>query len=87
MDPVLFMWMYHHWLKDFEEQNDLFKNYSVLIGSFTDPEKARKLIKAENPDHVTTNFEELSQQILKINRAQDKAQELQKSRKRRVIRG
>lgn len=42
--------MYESWYKDLEEKNDFARSYSILQGSFVNPEMAQNMIKNENPD-------------------------------------
>lgn len=39
------MWMYLSWIEDQDEKNNFARSYSILQGSFTNPEMARKMIQ------------------------------------------
>ncbi len=77
----MWVWMYESWCRDLEEKNEFAKSYTILQGSFVNPEMARKMIDRENPDFETSDedFEKLSQQIIEQNR------KLIRKRKRKVL--
>lgn len=70
MDPITWLWTYESWCRDQEEENEFAKSYAVLGGSAANPEWARRIMKAENPDFETSDedFEKISKEILEENR-------------------
>jgi len=84
MDSGEWLWMYQSWLQDQEDQQELLDNQSIFIGSFSNPEAARKIIKSKNPDYETDeeDLDKLSEQIVKRNKEELRLVE-QKNRRRR----
>lgn len=78
MDSNLYAYMFLAWQEDIKEKNDFAKAYSILVGSFSNPQMANKYIKRENPDFVSD--EELMNKTL-----EEIAKPIKK--KRKVING
>ena len=90
MDPLMKLWLYESWIEDLEEKNEFAKNYTILQGSFTNPEMAREMIKKENPEHVSSD-EDFSESIRWMEESQKKSEEEDsknkgKRRRRRILR-
>ena len=85
IDPVLKLWLYESWCKDLEEENEFARSYSILQGSFANPEMASRMIKSENPDFESSDedFERASQQMIEQNRSEN--QRLVRRRRRKKI--
>ena len=88
LDPVLKLLMYESWRKDQEEENEFARSYAILQGSFANPEMAKKMIKAENPEFESSDedFEKVSNQMLENNKQED-SKTIKKRKRRRVIDG
>lgn len=58
--------MYEHWVRDEEQQYELLKSQAILIGSFTNPDAAKAMIKAETPDFESSeeDFEKSLKMVL-----------------------
>lgn len=55
LDPILKIYMYEHWCRDREEAYELAKSQSILVGSFTNPQAAKDMLKNEEPDFASTD--------------------------------
>lgn len=79
--------MFEHWLRDQEQEYESLRGQSILIGSFTNPEMAQKMIKVDNPDFASTDedFEKSAQMVLEDrNKTIPQEQAPQRKRKRRI---
>ena len=85
--------MYHSWIQDKDDQAELARSHGILIGSFTNYEAAKKMLKIDNPDFSSTD-EEFEQSTRIILEARKKAQQdsssfddmnKPKRRRRRII--
>ena len=76
--------MFENWIEDKNEQYELYKNLGYLIGSFIDPERARKLIGDDGNTFTSTDeeFEKASAEIISKNREDIKKH---KRRKRKLL--
>jgi len=84
IDPVLKVYMYEHWCRDKEEEFEMARSQSILIGSFSNPSAAKDMLKAENPDFSSSDADfEGSLQIVRANRI--KAEQSKRKRQRKVI--
>lgn len=85
MDPMVRLWLYESWCRDLQEKNEFARDYSILIGSFTNSEMARQMIKRENPDFESSpeDFEKSTQMVL-ADREKQTAEEKKKRRRRLV---
>lgn len=65
IDPFLRLWLYESWVHEQELEMKRNRALGILIGSFTDPEAAQKMIKHEQPDFVASeeDHEETFRQI------------------------
>jgi len=80
--PVKRLWMYYSWCQDQEDRNELFKSFSIFLGSFYNPEAAQKMINKDGSSYSLTDeeFEESYKMVL-----EDKEKKKQHRRRRRVI--
>lgn len=85
IDPVLKAWMYNSWVQDIQEKMERSKELGLLIGSFTNYDAVRKIIKSENPDHIMTDeeFDELSEKILTAPQTQINSEQVEQNPKQR----
>ena len=76
--------MFESWYADQEEQHEFAKNYAILGGSFTNPDAAKKMLKADNPDFESDdeNYEEVSRQMIQESKAKQKKQSLLSRRRK-----
>lgn len=79
MDPIMKIYMFHHWLEDANENVELFKNHGYLIGSFINPEAVKQLIGGNNVSSSDEDFEATSRMIAE----EAKKDNLDNKRKRR----
>ena len=84
MDPIRKQWWYESWLYSIETDLDKWRHIGILIGSFTNPEAATKMLKKERPDYESTDkaFEESISMVDNAPLIVDKP----KRRRRKVIR-
>ena len=66
------IWLFHGWAIKIETYNQTMRNHAILIGSFFNPEEARKLSKKDNPDYETSedDFEGSWAEVLKSRKRQ-----------------
>lgn len=72
--------MFNHWVEDHNENVELIKNQSYLVGSFINPEAARKLMDKSNTISVSDEeFDKFSKELFAEKKEEDKP----RKRKRR----
>jgi len=78
------LWMFESWYADQEEQHEFAKNYTILEGSFTNPDAAKKMLKADNPDFESDdeNYENISKQMIEENKAKENKKSLLSRRRK-----
>jgi hypothetical protein len=85
INPYLKVWLYESWLHDKELESERLKQQAILIGSFFNPEMARKMIKDERADFQSTDLDETSatvrQKILENIAEQKSGRKKRKTRK------
>lgn len=90
MDEWTWAWMYQSWLQDQEDQNKLYKDFAVFLGSFTNWEMAQKLSKEDDIASSDEDFEKSTENVKKISeiieqrKAQSKDTNLHR-RRRKVV--
>lgn len=57
IDPLLRLWLYESWIHEQQLELKRDRALGILIGSFTDPDAAQKMMKRENPDFVASEEE------------------------------
>jgi hypothetical protein len=83
LKPAEWLWMYYQWDKDQEEEQKKMQQWAILIGSFSDPAAAKKMLKIDNPDFESD--EELHQKTLEeLKCPLPEKKELKKKRKKKV---
>lgn len=87
IDPVLKLYMYEHYIQDLQEKNEHAKHYSILIGSFANPEMAQKMLGTQGTQFKTSDaeFEKLSEQILQMEASDASKAKQQRKRKRKLV--
>lgn len=50
LEPMQKLWLYEAWVAKDENELEKDKALAILIGSFSNPEAAKKIYKKENPD-------------------------------------
>lgn len=84
MDPIRKQWWYESWVLGIEKDLEKWRALGILIGSFTNPEAAQKMMKRERPDYATTDEEfERSYEMVEEAPVEQKPR---KRRRRKVIR-
>lgn len=86
MDPLMKLWLYEGWANKIHRELERDRYLGILIGSFTNPEAAQKMMKP--PIETTDDEFEQSWQMVEENRK--KVQEVEKTdgkkrRRRRLI--
>lgn len=72
--------MYEQWCYDREEEYNLLRSQSILIGSFSNPAAAQDMLKIDNPDYSSSD--EDFEQSLKMIREQKPPSKKRKRRRR-----
>lgn len=86
INPYLKVWLYESWLHDKELEAERLKSQAILIGSFTNPEMANRMIKQDNPDFETTDVEETSKMVRdEIVEAERERRRKKKRKTRKVV--
>jgi len=67
MDPFVRMWMFSNWIEDYNEQVEVNKNLSYLIGSFINPEMVKKILETNTVSTTDEDFEKSFEMVLKHN--------------------
>lgn len=75
--------MYKSWEYNQEIELEKLRNQAILIGSFFNPEMAKKMIKNENPDYSSSDFDTTTNLIHE--ELLEKSQPNTKKRKRRKV--
>ena len=83
IDPYLKIWLYEGWLHDRELEAEKLRQFGMFVGSFANPEMAQRMMKAENPDHATTNLDKTTKSVRK--QILDSMKKNRKKRKHKVI--
>lgn len=85
IDPVMRAWMFYNWLEDYYDENKMLENQGILIGSFTNPELAQKILGKDGQQMSSTDeeFEETSRMVLEANKKADEEKQKTKKRKRK----
>ena len=70
IEPMLYHLMYEHWICDIKEKNEFAKNYSILVGSFTNHEMAKAMLDEETGSNTLASssdedFEESQRMVLR----------------------
>jgi hypothetical protein len=86
LDPLIRAYMFEHWLKDQEETHELERMNAILVGSFTNPEAARTMLKADNPDFSSTE-EDFAKSLEMVEQDKEKFNQVNRRRKRRINKG
>lgn len=83
LKPAEWLWMYYQWDKDQEEEAKKMRNLAVLVGSFSNPALAQKMMKIDNPDYESD--EELHQKTLEEMKGPlPEKKEIKKKRKKKI---
>ncbi len=87
MDPIRKQWWYESWVYSIEKDLEKWKALGILIGSFSNPDAANKMMKKERPDFSTTDEEfERSYSMVENTSMVDHSETGNKRRRRRIIR-
>lgn len=89
MDPIKKQWLYESWVYSIEKDLEKWRMLGILIGSFTNPEAANKMMKQERPDYVSSDADFAKSIELAESMAQEidkqKTQNKHRRQKRRVV--
>jgi formate-dependent nitrite reductase cytochrome c552 subunit len=88
MDPMIRVWLYESWIADLQDKHQFTKDYTILGGSFHNPEAARQMIQSENPSIVSTDeeYEASTQMVLEAGKLDKEMQSAIHRRRKRQIR-
>lgn len=82
--PVKWLWMYRSWLEDLIEKHKFAKDYSTLIGSFSNLEMAQSMVSAENPDYASSEEDfDKSIDMVKSSSVEQRKKSLHRRKRRR----
>lgn len=84
LDPVLKVYMYEHWCRDKEEEFEMARSQSILIGSFTNPSAAQDMLKAESPDFASSD-EDFERSLEMIKESKKNQGRKRKRQQRKII--
>jgi hypothetical protein len=79
--------MYYHWLEDESEKHELLKHHGILIGSFTNPSAAKKMLGDESTQMSSDDkdFEETLRQIREQDNTNEQNNTAYKKRRRKKL--
>lgn len=85
MDEWTWIWLYQSWLQDQEDEFNKYKEFSLFIGSFSNPEMAQAISKRDNPDFQVSDedFEKSVKALEEIDNMIEVKQKVENSRRRR----
>ena len=78
------LWVYESWVADQEEKHKFARDYSILVGSFTNSEAAQEMMKADNPD-VSLSDEEFEESTQKVLEEREEKPNRRQRRRMRVV--
>ena len=89
MDPLVKTWMFYNWLADIEEKNEASREHGILIGSFFNPEAAKKMIENAKPQYAMTDdeFDKQMEDLFKEDSSSKKLKKRAKKKLARVLNG
>lgn len=68
MDPMMKMYMFHHWLEDINDDVELFKHHGYLVGSFINPEAVKQMTSGDTYSTTDEEFEQTWQTVVEANK-------------------
>lgn len=79
-------WMFHNWYEDYSDEYKLLENQGMLIGSFIDPQAAKKMlgIGAEVHSSSDEEFDALSKKIADASKADQENKKKDRRRRRKI---
>jgi hypothetical protein len=75
--------MFESWCKDIEERNEFARTNSIFLGSFYNPEAAKKMVEKNQYETTDEEFESTSMQLLEEIKQEESLG--RKKRKRKLI--
>ena len=86
IDDFQWIWMFYSWLQDKKEQHEMFHDYGTFVGSFSNPEMAKKIWAEKNPQFSSTEeeFNESSRYVLEVGKEQTRKRH-RRHRNRKVL--
>ena len=86
-NPIEYLWMYESWRQDHEDRNEFQKSFSIFLGSFFNPEAAKKMMEVSSPNHESTDedFERSLEMVKEDKKKKEEAGNKKHRRQRRVI--
>lgn len=55
MDEWTWAWLYQSWIQDQEEEFNKYKDFSLFVGSFSNPEMAQTIARRDNPEYQVSD--------------------------------
>jgi hypothetical protein len=83
LDPLIKIWMFQNWAADQMDQAELAKNHAILLGSFWNPEAAKKMMGDPGNTHVSSDEE--FEESIKMVRAPQQTTEGRKRNRKRIL--
>jgi hypothetical protein len=84
LDPIVYRYMYEHWCRDQEEKQELIRMGAILSGSFVNPQAARDMVKAENPEYQSSE-EDFAKSLEMVKEHNNNLDEKIPRRRRRLL--
>jgi hypothetical protein len=69
VDPWVYLWLFYSFIESEQSKHKMYRSMAILQGSFANPDMARRMMQAENPDAEMDDedFDALSEYILTEN--------------------
>lgn len=83
MDDYTKMWLFYSWIEEREEKSKLMKDFGCFVGSFYNPEMARKIKEMENGQGYESDEKGLDMATKLVEEASKIRQEQNKNSRRR----
>ena len=84
MNPWEKIWLYESWLYEVEQKVEVEKNLAIFVGSFSNYEMAKEIMKKENPEYKDENAEETAQKLHKTIVEEENKQPKKKRKKKKA---
>lgn len=83
IEPLKWNLMFQNWLVDQEEKMEFARAYSILIGSFANPEMARKMSEAKIISSSDEDFDKSMEMVLEDRERQEVEGKKKKRRRKK----
>lgn len=88
---MTWLWMYLSWIQDQEEKHNFATDYSIFLGSFSNPEAAQEMMSKRSPTFELSDeeFEESTRKVLESrnndNNSENQIKNSHRRRRRKVL--